>query len=485
MSARAEGYVEEIPYTYGYHPEIAPANMAFALSLAGVEAPKVRTACELGFGQGVSLAVNAVAGDAHWFGNDLLPEHVAHARALVADTSAKITLTTETFAEFCDRDDLPLFDYVALHGVWSWVSAGNRATIVGFLRERLAPGGVVYIGWNTLAGWRSMLPLRERMLKDVHRLRALGHSLESAIVAARAAILVEHDPDDAIALRFLRRHSVPYLAHELFNRDWQPMEFGELARDFAAAGLEFAAPARAVDTFDRLNFTAPQRAMFDGLDLIAREEVKDRLLARKFRRDYFRKIDGARQVAMSPESQRIMLARASIEVDDLAAGASAIRIDPVLVRHIVTGLGAGPTSIASLITDGHARDSVLECVAALMRAECVVPVGAADSQDTRVAREVDCRTLNARLLDLSRRQVEASVLASPLTKAGVEVDRVTLRFLDLWQHGVREIDALVREVTLAGEDDEDLRARATEFVRSDLPHLARLQIGVAFDRALE
>ena len=262
-------------------------------------------------------------------------------------------------------------------------------------------------------------------------------------------------------------------------------EFGELARDFAAAGLEFAAPARAVDTFDRLNFTAPQRAMFDGLDLIAREEVKDRLLARKFRRDYFRKIDGARQVAMSPESERIMLARASIEVDDLAAGASAVRIDPVLVRHIVTGLGAGPTSIASLITDVHARDSVLECVAALMRAECVVPVGAADSQDTRVAREVDCRTLNARLLDLSRRQVEASVLASPLTKAGVEVDRVTLRFLDLWQQGVREIDALVREVTLAGEDDEDLRARATEFVRSELPHLARLQIGVAFDRALE
>ena len=152
MLERAEGYVEEIPYTYGYQPEIAPAHMAFALAIAGIEAPAVRFACELGFGQGVSLAVNAVAGDAHWFGNDLLPEHVAHARRLVADTSAKISLTNETFAEFGARTDLPSFDYVALHGVWSWVSASNRAIIVRFLRERLVPGGVVYIGWNTLSG---------------------------------------------------------------------------------------------------------------------------------------------------------------------------------------------------------------------------------------------------------------------------------------------------------------------------------------------
>ena len=147
MFSRAEGYVEEIPYTYGYHPEITPANMSLALALAGVEAPVVRTACEFGFGQGVSLAINSVAGDALWFGNDLLPEHVAQARALVAGTDAKIVLTDETFAEFCVRDDLPLFDYVALHGVWSWVSARNRDTIVRFLRERLAPGGVVYVGW--------------------------------------------------------------------------------------------------------------------------------------------------------------------------------------------------------------------------------------------------------------------------------------------------------------------------------------------------
>ena len=426
MLERAEGYVEEIPYTYGYHPEIAPAHMAFALAIAGIEAPTIRIACELGFGQGVSLAVNAVAGDAHWFGNDLLPAHVAHARSLVADTSAKITLTDETFAEFGARTDLPSFDYVALHGVWSWVSARNRAIIVRFLRERLAPGGVVYVGWNTLAGWQSMLPLRERMLEEIRRLRTTGHSLESAIASARATVIAERDPETEVALKFLRRQSIPYLAHELFNRDWQPMEFGALARDLAAAGLEFAAEARPVDAFARLNFTAPQRAMLEGLDVITREETKDRLLARKFRRDYFRKTDGARPATTRPESHHLMLVRASVACDDIVAGASAVRMDPELVRHVVNSLRPGPTRIASLITARYGREAVLECVAALIRAECVVPVGADDWRHGSEARAADCRTLNARLLELSRRHPEASVLASPLITAGVEGDRATL-----------------------------------------------------------
>ncbi|MEY4358052.1 MAG: hypothetical protein RL469_1378 [Pseudomonadota bacterium] len=426
MLERAEGYVEEIPYTYGYQPEIAPANMAFALAIAGIEAPAVRIACELGFGQGVSLAVNAVAGDAHWFGNDLLPEHVAHARGLVTDTSAKITLTNETFAEFGARADLPSFDYVALHGVWSWVSASNRAIIVRFLRERLVPGGVVYIGWNTLAGWRSMLPLRERMLEEIRRLRSTGHSLESAIASARATVIAERDPETEVALKFLRRQSIPYLAHELFNRDWQPMEFGALACDLAAAGLEFAAEARPVDAFARLNFTAPQRSMLEGLDVIAREETKDRLLARKFRRDYFRKADGAPPATARPEFHDLMLVRRSIVCDDIVAGASAVRIDPELVRHVVNSLRPGPARIASLITARFGRESVLECVAALIRAECAVPIAADDSREVSNRRAADCRTLNARLLELSHRHPEASVLASPLTQAGVEGDRATL-----------------------------------------------------------
>jgi hypothetical protein len=55
-----------------------------------------------------------------------------------------------------------------------------------------------------------------------------------------------------------------------------------------------------------------------------------------------------------------------------------------------------------------------------------VPIAADDSREVSNRRAADCRTLNARLLELSHRHPEASVLASPLTQAGVEGDRATL-----------------------------------------------------------
>ena len=45
--------------------------------------PKVTNACELGFGQGVSIAIHAAAQPhVNWFGDDFNPDHVLHAQPL-------------------------------------------------------------------------------------------------------------------------------------------------------------------------------------------------------------------------------------------------------------------------------------------------------------------------------------------------------------------------------------------------------------------
>jgi len=66
---------------------------------------------------------------------------------------ADIHLSDQSFAEFCGRTDLPDFDYIALHGLWSWINDDNRAVIVDFIRRKVKVGGVVYISHNTLPGW--------------------------------------------------------------------------------------------------------------------------------------------------------------------------------------------------------------------------------------------------------------------------------------------------------------------------------------------
>ncbi|MEY3713977.1 MAG: hypothetical protein RL321_1597, partial [Pseudomonadota bacterium] len=45
-------------------------------------------ACELGFGQGLSLAIHATASDTEWWGVDVLPQHVEFARSLIDDAAA-------------------------------------------------------------------------------------------------------------------------------------------------------------------------------------------------------------------------------------------------------------------------------------------------------------------------------------------------------------------------------------------------------------
>lgn len=245
----AEGYVEDIPYTYGYQPDLDPVRMERALRAAGIEPPVVATACELGYGQGLSLAIHAVAGGARWYGTDLNPVHAVTLRGLVADTDARIEVCAQTFAEFFARDDLPVFDFVGAHGVWSWVSAANRDRIVAFLQRRLRPGGVFYLSYNALPGWAPMLPLRDLLMRSVQAAPAampladrIEHALgDVAMRLARDPSFEEMHPGMEAELRMIRGKRTAYLAHELFNRDWAPMHPEEVAAILCRAGLRFAA----------------------------------------------------------------------------------------------------------------------------------------------------------------------------------------------------------------------------------------------------
>ena len=247
----ADGYVEDIPYTFGYHPELDPARMQAVLRRAGFEPPEVAAACELGYGQGMSLAIHAVAGGAAWWGTDLIPSHAAHVRALVAGTDARLEAADQTFAVFCARDDLPQFDFIGLHGVWSWVSAANRERILELVARRLRTGGVLYVSYNALPGWAPMLPLREMMvayaaalptdLPRADRIEAALHDAQMRVL--RDPVLLETCPGIEAELRAIRHKGVAYLAHELFNRDWAPMHPEEVAATMWSAGLAFAAQA--------------------------------------------------------------------------------------------------------------------------------------------------------------------------------------------------------------------------------------------------
>ncbi len=113
MSDHAAGYVTDTVYTFGYHPELDPGRVTLPFLRAGLAPPAVRTAGDLGFGQGVSLALQAAASEVRWWGNDLLPAHVQHARTLDGVARSGSVLLETSFEALLTRDDLPAFDFPA------------------------------------------------------------------------------------------------------------------------------------------------------------------------------------------------------------------------------------------------------------------------------------------------------------------------------------------------------------------------------------
>ncbi|MCK5910274.1 MAG: methyltransferase, partial [Caulobacter sp.] len=63
------GYVTDVNYTYGYYAELNPLRCRLPLMLAGRHAPRIENACELGFGQGLSVSIHAAAQpNIDWYG---------------------------------------------------------------------------------------------------------------------------------------------------------------------------------------------------------------------------------------------------------------------------------------------------------------------------------------------------------------------------------------------------------------------------------
>ena len=187
--ARGDGYVDDIPYTHGYHAAMNPRVMQWTLAQAGYRPPEVRSACELGFGQGVSLAIHGSVGAVAWQGTDFNPDHAHNARALCEGCEPRPRIYAESFAEYFARRDLPAFDFIALHAVWSWVSPENRARLVEFIRQRLRPGGALYLSYNCLPGWQPMLALREQLVERAAAAQREGLPLAEAI--RRAVVELE------------------------------------------------------------------------------------------------------------------------------------------------------------------------------------------------------------------------------------------------------------------------------------------------------
>ena len=241
------------PYPARCYRALAPAFMAAAAAARGVHAPSPAGRfhyCEVGCGSGLTLAVLAAANPrAHFTGVESDAEQVRAARALAGDCGLANLRILEADVMRLAPAALPRFDFMALHGVYSWVDQSARAAIVNLLASRLRPGGLAYVSYNAWPGWSSLLPVRDWLQA---RVRALHGPLAERVTRARDELLALREqgvplftdnPVAAAVVADLREAEPGYLVHEYLLPGWSALRFDEVAGAMRAAGLDFAGEA--------------------------------------------------------------------------------------------------------------------------------------------------------------------------------------------------------------------------------------------------
>jgi SAM-dependent methyltransferase len=492
---RTDGYVEEIDYTHGYCPELAPSRMALACSARGWPAPQAPRYLELAFGQGVSLNIHAAAAPGEYWGFDINSNHAANAKSLATASGAGVRLTGDSFESFAARDDVPQFDVVAMHGTWSWISAENRHLVIEILRKRLAPGGVCLISYNCLPGWADELPLRHLMVLHAERAAASGPlaaridaSLEFAqsLLDAGAKYFTAHPALEAW-LTNLRSRSRNYLAHEYFNRDWHPMPSSEVARAMAGAGLVFGTSATLAGPGGGIGLDARARKLIASIeDPVLRETVLDYFSNTRFRSDLFVKsgtVADSRTLHERIGSIPFVLLHHPDYVPASARiGGNEIALAPEICRPFAAAMAENeysPKTVqeigATAECAGIAPPQLAEAAMVLTEAGYLHPAQGRSSANDAAPR---CDALNAEILRRAGSPDEITALASPVTGAGVVVARKEMIFLRARSLGHADPDDWARCAwdMLREGDPVALRSEADAFARIRLPVFKALGI---------
>ncbi|AMC35793.1 class I SAM-dependent methyltransferase [Janthinobacterium sp. B9-8] len=442
MSDWTAGYIADIGYTFGYYSELNPLRVKLAFLSAGLAYPEMGNACELGFGQGMSANLHAAASVTQWHGTDFNPSQAGFAQELAGISGGGAKLFDEAFADFATRSDLPEFDYIGLHGIWSWISDENRGVIVEFIRRKLKVGGVLYISYNTQPGWASFAPIRHLMTEHAEIIGAEGNGIVSRIngaldftekLFATQPMYARANPQIAERIQKIKEQNRHYLAHEYFNRDWLPMHFATMAEWLEPAKLSFACSAHYMDHIDAINLSSEQQQFLAAIpDAMFRETTRDFMVNQQFRRDYW--VRGPRKLSKLAQAEqarqlRVLLVQHRADVSLKVTGnlGEATMQDHVYAPILNTIADHQIISLGQIEqATGLALSQILQAALVLIGGGSVVAV----QDDAHIAKaKKSCEKLNYYLCNQARGSHDISHLASPVSGGGISIGRFQQLFL--------------------------------------------------------
>jgi SAM-dependent methyltransferase len=288
-----ESYAQK-PYKTLARKECDPARLGALARLYGVEAalPAKARVLELGCGAGGNLLPLAERHpEGSFLGVDLWQGHIDEAQA----ATARLGLSNVEWICADIKSYSPPrgeFDYVIVHGLYSWVSEALRTRILALCKRSLRPQGVALVSYNVLPGWRQRGAVRDVMQVGARLTGGLDpdERLESGKALLRLVASVRSETSDpygaflAEAVRRLDSSEPSYLVHEYLDEHNEPCLFADFAQRAASEGLQFLSEAKvSLMSWDDLGADVASVMRQLSHDVVAREQVLDLCRNRMFR----------------------------------------------------------------------------------------------------------------------------------------------------------------------------------------------------------
>ena len=459
-----DGYVSDIAYTTGFYRELAPTFLCFAARLQGQHAPDPDAPfayAELGCGQGFGTNILAAAyPHGRFIGVDFNPAQIANARALAEEAGLdNVQFRHESFRDTADLPDgaVPALDFVALHGIYAWISEANRRAIVAIIDRWLKPGGLVYLSYNCMPGWAAMAPFQRLLVEHAERNpgrsdRQIGAGFDF-VARLRAADMAYFANNPAVPKRIdaMKDKDQRYLAHEYLNGTWQPLFFTDVARELGAAKLAYVGSASLLENFDGLALPAKAREVVAAAtDPVFRELLKDFALNQQFRRDIF--VKGARPMT-ALEKQRVLLDLPFAALKTPAAMSFTFKTplgeaagQAEIYQPIAAALGAGRTNIRAIAAEtGVDPTRLLQAFALLTASGQAHP--AASGREAGPAQRLNRAVARRSLLGEPYRYLAAPGIANGLNAGDVDITALdALRGAETGQTGAMTPEALAQAI---------------------------------------
>lgn len=287
---------DDLMYESGAFPQTAINNLEARARLMGLQPAPAANAkvLELGCSMGGNIITQALYyPDAEFVGIDLSGRQVAQGNAIIEKMGLKNVRLEEKDILTID-ESFGKFDYIIVHGIWSWVPDAVKDKIFSICRNNLTEHGIAYISYNVYPGWKRQEQLREIMYfagRDVLEEPLEARTRKGLDALKALAEILENDKGlggsgKLPAIQKILNQNTYYVAHEymeIFNDPIYVNGFIEWANRHRLAYIG--------DTDLHVSFvswmaehTRERILSLAGGDYIAKEFYSDILSDRQFRR---------------------------------------------------------------------------------------------------------------------------------------------------------------------------------------------------------